>query len=300
MKHFLALVLSLLLLPTLSTADESYDVKLHRPVKVGDRFKLAAKVAVDMHTRTIMNADEVEEEDVVAACRLSGELTILSTTPKGLAKELRVNVSEAECISDGEPADFFKKGDIIYLRHDQPDKLVQVNGTDPDDTQAEVIDSFLYVQGDDQATDDELLGAPGKVKTGESWPVNREAMLADWVREGFAGLKAEDLKGQTTLAEITDLEGKPAARLLGVFRIDNAGLRMPSLPDEIRAKRFKLEIKDETDVPLDPAGLATRSKTNLNIESDSDGLIDSSGRPVKVRVTMRQRSASDVALTPLH
>jgi hypothetical protein len=299
MKHLIVWVLGLLLSASVGVAEETYDVKLHRPVKVGDRFNLTAKVAVDMHTRTVMNADEVEEDDVVAACKLQGELTILSTTPKGLAKEVRLKLTDAQCVDDGEEADFFKKGDLIYLRHDVPAKVVQVNGADPDETQQELIDSFLYVQGDDQATDDELLGAPGKVKRGESWPVNREAMLKDWIREGFNGLKSEDLKGETTLSEITDLEGKPAARLAGVFRIENAGLRMPSMPEELRAKRFQLEIKDETDVPLDPAGSATRSRTQLSIESDSDGLIESSGRPVKMRVNLRQRCASDVALSPI-
>ena len=301
MKHLFAWVLSLLLSVSLSHADDSYQVVLHRPVKVGDRFKLAAKVAVDMHTKTIMNADEVEEEEVVAACKLAGELTILSTTPKGLAKELRLKLSEAACINDSEEEeDFFKVGDVIYLRHDNPDKVVQVNGAEPDETQSEIIDSFLYVQGDGHATDDELLGAPGKVKPGESWPVNREAMLKDWISEGFAGLKADDLRGKTTLSEITRLDGKPAARLRGEFRIENADLRLPSLPDEIRAKHFKLEINDETELPLDPAALATRTKTDLSIESESAGLIESdAGQTVKVRVNLRQRCASEVTLTPI-
>jgi hypothetical protein len=301
MKHLFAWVLSLLLSVSLSHADDSYKVVLHRPVKVGDRFNLAAKVAVDMHTKTIMNADEVEEEEVVAACKLAGELTILSTTPKGLAKELRLKLSEAVCMNDDEEGeDFFKAGDVIYLRHDNPDKVVQVNGAEPDETQSEIIDSFLFVQGDGHATDDELLGAPGKVKPGESWPVNREAMLKDWISEGFAGLRADDLRGKTTLSEITKLDGKPAARLRGEFHIENADLRLPSLPEEIRAKRFKLEINDETELPLDPAALATRTKTDLSIESESAGLIESdAGQSVKVRVNLRQRCASELTLTPI-
>ena len=170
----------------------------------------------------------------------------------------------------------------------------------PDETQAEIIDSFLFVQGDGHATDDELLGAPGKVKRGESWPVNREALLKDWISEGFDGLKADDLRGKTTLSEITKLNGKPAARLHGEFRIENADLRLPSLPEEIRANRFKLEIKDEMELPLDPAGLATHTKTDLSIESESAGLIESdTGQAMKVRVSLRQRCASEVKLTPV-
>ena len=299
MKRLLAGFLGLVLSLNPLLADDSYEVRLHRPVKVGDRFKLAAKVAVDMETRTILNADDVEEEKVVAACRLMGELTVLSTTPKGLAKEVRLKLSEAHCMNDGEVADFFKAGDLIYLRHDQPDKVVQINGSEPDGTQQEIIDAFLYVQGDENATDDELLGAAGKVKPGESWPVNREAMLRDWVREGFAGLKAEDLKGSTTLSEITKLDGKPAARLRGEFRIENAGLQLPSLPEELRAKRFWLEIKDETDLPLDPAATAAFSKSHMNLESESAGIIEQDGQAMKVRVNLRQRCAAEVALTPI-
>jgi hypothetical protein len=112
-------------------------------------------------------------------------------------------------------------------------------------------------------------------------------------------LKADDLKGRTTLFEIVKLGGKPAARLRGEFRIENAGLHLPTLPEEIRAKSFKLEINDETDLPLDPAALDTHSRTNLSIESESSGLIEVDEKPVKIRVNLRQRCASEVTLTPL-
>lgn len=299
MKRLIAGFLGLVLWLNPLLADESYEVRMHRPVKVGDRFNLAAKVAVDAETRTILNADDIDEEKIVAACRLAGELTVLSTTPKGLSKEVRLKLSEAQCMENGDASDFFKVGDVIYLRHDQPDKVVQINGAEPTSTQSELIDAFLYVQGDENATDDELLGAAGKVKPGESWSVNREAMLKDWVREGFAGLKADDLKGSTTLSEITDLDGHPAARLRGEFKIENVGLQLPSLPEELKAKRFRLEIKDETDLPLDPAATSAFSKSQMSLESESAGVIEQDGQVMKVRVNLKQRCAAEVAVTPV-
>lgn len=299
MKHLFGWFVGLLLSGFAVAADDTYELRLHRPMKVGDRLKIAAKVAIDMQTRTILHADELEEEGVTAACRLAGELTVLSTTSKGLAKEVRMKLSEVECIKDGEDADFFKPGDLIYLRHDKPEKIIQVNGVEPDATQSEVIDTFLYVQGDESATDDELLGTPSKVKAGDSWPVNRQAMLKDWVEAGFAGLREDDLKGKTTLAEITKLDGAPAAKLQGEFRIENAGLHLPSMPEEVRAKRFTLEIQDETDLPLDPNALAVRSRMNLSMESESDGTIESEGEWVKVRMKLRQRCAFEMTVTSL-
>jgi len=280
-------------------ADDTYEVRLHRPVKTGDRFQLAAKAAVDMTTTTTFNADEVDEEKVTAACKLAGEVTVIETTAKGLIKELRLKLSAADCVNDGENADFFKPGDVIHVRHAQPDAFVEINGVEPDQTQMELLNTFLYVQGDENSTDDELLGAPGKVKPGESWGMNKDAVLKDWIREGFEGLKAEDLKGKTTLTEITKFEGQPGVRLNGEFQIENAGLKIPSMPDEIRAKRFKLEIKDETELPLDPGATAARSRTQMNIESDSDGTLEQDGVFVKVRVNLRQRCAAELSVTPV-
>ena len=134
------------------------------------------------------------------------------------------------------------------------------------------------------------------------WPKDGRYVvpLKDWVREGFGGLKAEDMKGSTTLSEITKLDGEPAARLLGEFKIENAGLQLPSLPEAIRAKRFKLELKDETEMPLDPAGTATRVKTQMNLESDSDGTLEQDdGKAVKVRVNLRQRCAVELSVSPV-
>jgi hypothetical protein len=298
LRLFFALALAILPVRAVY-ADDTYEVRLHRPVKTGDRFRLDAKVAVDMSTKTIFNADEVEEETVVAACKLTGEVTVVEATAKGLVKELRLKLSNAECINDGEDADFFKAGDVIHIRHAQPDAFIEINGLYPDQTQLELINTFLYVQGDENSTDDELLGAPGKVKPGESWGMNKDAVLKDWIREGFDGLKAEDLKGKTTLTEITKFEGQPALRLQGEFQIENAGLKIPSLPEEMRAKRFKLEIKDETEMPLDPGATSARSKTHMNIESDSDGTLEQDGVFVKVRVNLRQRCAAELSITPL-
>jgi hypothetical protein len=298
MMPVLRLLFTLTFLAMPLVAQESYEVRMHRPVKKGERFKLDAKVAVDVYTKTILNADDIEETKVLAACKLTGDLTILDITAKGLAKELRLKLTTAECIADGEAADFFKKGDVIYLRHGEPDSVVQVNGQEPDSEQGELIDTFLYVQGDENSTDDELLGTSSKVKPGDSWAMNKEAMLKDWIREGFEGLKAEDIKGKTTLTEITKLEGEPAVRLNGEFTIENTGLQMPSFPEEIRAKKFKLTINDETDLPIDPTRTAARSRMSMTIESDSDGTIEQDGRATKVRVNMRQRCAAEVHVVP--
>ena len=298
---FVLRILVALLLATFPLlAEDSYELRLHRPVKAGDKFKLSAKIAVDAQTKTIFNADEVEEEKILAGCTLKGDLTVTEATAKGLIKGMRLKLSAADCVSDGEAASFFKAGDVIMIRHGDPDEVVKVNGQDPDETQSEIIDAFLYVHGDDNATDDELLGVPGKVKTGQTWPINSEAMLRDWVREGFGGLKAEDMKGSTTLSEITKLNGEPAARLLGEFKIENVGLKLPSLPEAIRAKRFKLELKDETEMPLDPAGTAARVKTQMHLESDSDGTLEQDdGKAVKVRVNLRQRCAVELTVSPV-
>jgi hypothetical protein len=279
-------------------AEESYEVRLHRPVKTGEHYKLAAKVGVNMTTRTTINADDVDEETLVAACKVAGDLKVVAATPKGLLKELRFKIGEVECLEAGARAEFFKKGDVIHVKHDRPHALIEVNDEPASSTQEEIIDGFLYVHGDESATDDELVGTSKKVKPGEAWALNREAVIADWIRDGFEGIKVEHVSGSTKLVKLEHLNNQPGMSLEGEFKIENSGMQVPNMPKELRAKLFKMEIKDQTELPLDPAATDSRFTVDVTLESDSSGTIEEDGEVSKVRVQLNHRNKSELIVTP--
>jgi hypothetical protein len=280
-------------------AEESYEVRLHRPVKVGEKYNLAAKVGVKVTTRMTMNADDVKEETLVAGCQLLGELKVLATTPKGMLKELRLKIREAESFQDGVKADLFKAGDVILVRHDRPHAAIEVNGEAPTPTQQEIIDGFLYVHGDASATDDELVGTSKKVKPGETWAMNREAVTADWLRDGFEGLKPEHISGSTKLVKIQHLNERPGMSLEGEFKIESTGLRVPNMAEDMQSKLFKMEIKDRTELLLDLAATDVRFTVEIAIESDSSGTLEQDGELAKIRLQVNHRNKAEMVVTPV-
>ena len=283
-------------------AEETFEVRLHRPAKAGDRFRIAAKIAIESETTTAFDKEDADVEKVNAACKLTGELTAVTVTPKGLVSELKLKLTDVECVSDGAKVAFFKSGDVIHLRHDRDEKFVKVNGDDPDELQGEVIDDLLSVASDTEPTDDEVCGTKEKVALGAEWPMSSALAAKSWNEEGFEGMKARDIKGSTKLVETTTLDGQPALRFRGEMKVNSSTMKMPRNPEEtgeIKTKRFTMEASDDTEIPVDPTAMSSRVKLQVKIEAESGGKIERDGETVTVSVKTRHRYAYEIAETPV-
>ena len=52
------------------------------------------------------------------ACRMTGALTVVAVTKKGLPSALRLKLKTVECVHGGRSAQFFNEGDELFLRRD--------------------------------------------------------------------------------------------------------------------------------------------------------------------------------------
>jgi hypothetical protein len=267
-------------------------------MKTGARYKLEAMVAVEKSTKTIFNGEDIGGDVIAAGCKLSGELTVVEATPKGLAKELSFAFSSVECVEDGVKAKFFQKGDVVLLRHAEPYAAMWVNGAKTSPVQEEIIEGFLAVDGDDASTDDELSGTSKKVKAGESWEFNRAVFVADLVRDGLRGIKPEHLSGSMKLAKIEDFKNRPGMIVEGEFKVDATGTSWAELPD-LRADTFKVRGKDQTVLPLDPEAGDLKYTMEMKIESDSSGTVEKDSNVANMRFQMKKREKSELLITPL-
>ena len=136
MKLLRLLLCPIVLFTATALAEESYEMRLARPVKEGARFKIVARVAVQNETLTSIAGQPADEDKLDVACKLSGELTVLAVTGKGMAKELRLKIDEAESYEDGEKADLVSPGDVIVLKHGEDKDEVTVNGEEADEAVA--------------------------------------------------------------------------------------------------------------------------------------------------------------------
>ena len=166
---FARVLLSIFILTACLFAEETYDIRLARPMKAGDRFDVVVKMALDDSMVTSFDGKDVEEDKTSAACRLTGELKIVAVTSKGQPMEVRLKLKTVECIEDGQPSEFFKAGDELHLKKEDPDNVAEVNGEPAEDIQAQVIESILNVEAEGEVSDDDVFGTKEKVKVGAEW-----------------------------------------------------------------------------------------------------------------------------------
>jgi hypothetical protein len=279
-------------------AAETHEIRLLRPLKAGDRFDIAAKVAFEDAVKTSFDGTEVEADKTVAACRLSGVLTVVEVTTKGLPKEIRLKLKSVECVLDGRPAEFFKNGDELHLRRDEPENETFINGEPADDIQAQVIESLLSVQADGEVTDEDIFGTTEKVAVGAEWPVNAKAVVQALGQNGVTGLEPNGVKGNAKLVRVGEFESQPALSLKMAAQIDGKAVRLASLPENVKGRRFHSEYAIEMDVPVDLTSTAGHIKGMVKMEVDATGTEEFEGRKVEIAVKIERRVASDLTATP--
>ena len=290
---FTRLILALFVFTVAAFGEETYEIRLVRPMKAGDRFDVSAKVAFEDAVSTSFDGAPIEENKTVAACRLTGELSIVAVTTKGLPKDLRVKLKTVECVEDGKPAEFFKVGDELRLRKSEPDNIAEVNGEAADEIQAQIIESLLSVEDDGEVTDDDVFGTSEKVKVGGEWPVNEKAAVADMARYAVKGLEPAGVNGRTKLLRVSTFENQPALLLRLEMKIDGKGVSLGSLPENVKATRFHTEFSEEMDLPVDLAATGGHSKGMVAMEVDGAGKAERGGVEVQVGVKIRRRVATD-------
>ena len=294
MRAFLVLCL---FVSTLA-AEDLHEIRLLRPVKMGDRFDVSAKVAYEDKMKTSFDGKEVESEETIVACRMTGTLTVLAVTKKGLPSALKIKVKTVDCVNGGKAAEFFKVDDELSLRRDEPENETQVNGEAADDMQAQIIESLLSVQAEDEVSDEDIFGTKDKVAVGAEWPVNAKAAVASVERSGVLGLKPSGVSGHAKLVSLGEFEKKPALSVHMAAKVDGTGVTLSSLPENVKGKKFHTEYTVEMDVPVDPSSTAGRTKGLAKIEVDAEGTEEFDGRKIDVTVRIDRRVASEISATP--
>ena len=292
-------LLAISLLVSTLAAEDLHEIRLLRPVKAGDRFDVSAKVACEDSVKTSFDGHEIESEQTVLACRLTGALTVIAVTKKGLPSTIRLKVKTVDCIRNGQPAQFFSEGDELFLRRDEPENEAQVNGEAADDVQSQVIESLLTVQAEDEVSDEDIFGISKKVAVGAEWPVNGKAAVASLARNGVTGLDPAGVSGHAKLVTLGEFEKQPAFSVRMDAKIDGKGVTLTSLPENVKGKKFHSEYTVEMDVPVDPASTAGRTKGMAKMEVDAAGTEEFDGKKVEVAVKIDRRVASEISATPV-
>ncbi len=151
-----------------ATGARKYAIKLSRPSKVGDKFRLHARGArraqnvITAGTQMARSTNAVEVE-------LEGNVAVLETDALHKISKMSCTVESCQVRSNGVSSRWPAKGTVIIVERNPARDRFFVNGALLPDGPASVLSLVLWLNvmaGDNDA----LFGTDGTKKVGDSWP----------------------------------------------------------------------------------------------------------------------------------
>ena len=221
--------------PEITSAIPGFEIRLHRPQTVGQRFHLSASGKKQRDLKMFENKEVFREKREEIAVMFEGEGLIVSADGQGRATESEFIIERFEIVRDNAPKYFFSKGDILRIipaRGTQNPKnfVITVNEMEISNKLAisapvreEIAIIFqTYVS---TVTDDDVFGTTQRQVPGAQWPID-----SDIAERSFADNLGIDskLSGTTKLIQRTTFQDTDCLELY--LKIDGTVSRVPGQP----------------------------------------------------------------------
>lgn len=250
-------VLPLVRSPAVALATpKEYEVRLHRPDKVGDRFDVKCEAATIRGTTVVVGEERREQPGEAFGIKLVGTVEVLATTPKGKATRISVVVRKCVRVAGDAEKELVAPGKTILAEVKGKETAFSLKyGTLPPEAQPALELAFRLSDKDDRGNDDLLFGTAKKQRVGGTWPASAEQAVKEFALEDV-GVAKEDVSGGTTLDGVTTINGVECLKLSGELVVKNikptAGADR-QLPPGVTAAGGTLRHRFKVTLPVDPS-----------------------------------------------
>jgi hypothetical protein len=240
-----------------SAEDKAYEVKLHRPMKVGMKYSMTADGAMLRQVTLKRGAVTQKQPDDGYGVHLEATVEVLALDDIG--EEAKVSCTIEKCTrqsSEGE-TELVPKGKVVIAEGKGKDtKFSLQGGGDLSKEASDALDLVISLDTNDKLTDDDLLGTKDKKKVGESWPVTAENIAKDSERSKVV-VKPEDVEGSFRLDGIEKVGEVECLKLSGNLKVKHlvtkADDNEDGLPEGFAVEDGSMEAKYGGLFPVDSA-----------------------------------------------
>lgn len=195
-----------LLLCGAALADEdSYDIRLQRSFKVGDRWSVSGTATRGMTRRVGPKGAETKMEEEHIEMAFKGEVEVLRVGDDGLVTKAACVV--VECEVDGVEGDHgLPRGTKIRVESVLGEP--RICGEDGRVMNDDLIAEFLPVEATRDHSEDEVFGSKFSRRVGDSWAIPSD-LFAKELEAAFPQTKIDpkDVKGTVSLTDTAEVEG---------------------------------------------------------------------------------------------
>lgn len=259
-----------------------YAIQLTRPVTIGSRYDMET-VAVIEESGKIQTGDETQarESNVTLEFNATGE--VFDVDNKG--REIRTIYSIRSCTrtTGGETAELLPEGILLTVWSEQGELRFQLPDGEVAGNARDVLGLLVPVfkGGRD---DDEVFGTPRPQRPGNSWPVNKEAAVADLKAKRFF-TEPRHLQGSSRLAGITNTNNADCLQIVSEVNIREVTV---PLPDSLRVETGTVRAEITGLYPLDPRKRRVQEINRVTLTMQIKGNSPGQGAETTIHSTMNR------------
>ena len=219
-------LLALATAPTLS-ADASYVVRLTRPRRVGDRYRLEARGRMQERQRVTIGGKETGNEAKDLDVHLVAAARVLAVDSTSSPTRIEYAIESCRQTAAGKTDEVLAPGRrvVAEVRNGQTLFADEAGEPLPPETR-ESLSAVLSAHVPESPTDDQIFGTRERKRVGDEWPINSDAAAHDLSKSGLSVLAA-NLKGTARLAAARKVDGVQALEISAKLHAEQMEIPTP-------------------------------------------------------------------------
>lgn len=251
MSHRALIVLAVLCASS-SVFAQDYEVRLDRPLTVGQRGRETGKIS--LHQKTFFVADGAETLVGERAMTVEYDIDwkVLEVGKLGGLKKIESTVRRFQKVGEAVDEELIAVGTRIVSRGEKTAKVHEADKGGLPEEALVVLNNTIHFEVDGVAPGDEVMGTKERKKVGETWAYNVPAAAKSMAALGMK-VAEKDLSGEVKLASVGDRGGVRCMEIQTVLKVVKMALPQDGLPAGVKALSGAATVTSKTWLPLDKA-----------------------------------------------
>ena len=257
-----------------AAADESsYEIKMDRPAKVGDKYHLEALAATRTTSTLKVEGKNAPAMDESVGIRFEGDVEVTEVTDKGREKKLSCTVGTCAIKQGKQNLELVPKGTTLTAEWADGKTRYRANGKDLPEFAGTLLRRVLDISDPEGASDDDMFGTKERKKVGDEWPIDKEAAVRDFKQKELE-VKSEDVDGGSKLLEVAKVDAVPCYKLEVSFEGKNLKGTGKGAAEGMTLEKGRIRGTVTVLLPTDGQTGHLKENGTVTIESHLVGKID--------------------------
>lgn len=245
--RFIPSVLAVALLVTpVSAQTPDYEIKLVRPPKVGQKYKLTVDGAMTRTATISVGERKVVNEDGFGV-RLEGVAEVMEVNKDGEEAKVSLRVGKLTRITADGETELLPANRVVTATGGKTETTFASDQGELSEETKEALDLVLPMGEEDGYSDDTIYGTKKRQPVGGSWDLDAKAAAAE-AKDDEVLFDAKDITGSLKLEKVEKVDGVECLFIAGTTEIKHFTAKAP---EKMTMERGSLKAKYSGTYPVD-------------------------------------------------